>query len=64
MTSSYLTHRTFLRDPRVPVTVTLRKSDGSVHSVCNPAEYDLTGFMTIDQRRELAIQCKEEMEND
>jgi hypothetical protein len=60
MSPAYTTHRTHYRE--TPVIVTLR-SDGTVLSVVNPAEYDLTRFMTDDQLHELAVQVREEGED-
>ena len=56
---AYTTHRTIYRE--TPVIVTLR-ADGTILSVVNPAEYDLTRFMTDDQLHELAVQVREEGE--
>jgi len=56
---AYTTRRTTYRE--TPVIVTLR-ADGTVLSVVNPAEYDLTRFMTDDQLHELAVQVREEGE--
>ena len=59
MNPAYTTRRTIYRE--TPVIVTLR-ADGTILSVVNPAEYDLTRFMTDDQLHELAVQVREEGE--
>jgi hypothetical protein len=60
MNPAYTTRRTIYRE--TPVIVTLR-ADGTILSVVNPAEYDLTRFMTDDQLHALAVQVREEGED-